>query len=174
MRLGGPLQGSRGPTPTYGGYTGRGPRVAAGGSGAGGYHEYDYRILTPRHTGAERGNQDVKLSYYTDRLYSYAQADQAAQAQAQSGGSTNIALLEQQLLGTLETEAVTVQLAKDKGIDLSDDAITKEIADELGVPVGGPGSSFDTLYRAKLIAPTCPTHLPPHGRSRPRQRPPAR
>ena len=115
-----------------------------------GYHEYDYRILTPRHTVLSVGNQDVKLSYYTDRLYSYAQADQAAQAQAQSGGSTNIALLEQQLLGTLETEAVTVQLAKDKGIDLSDDAITKEIADELGVPVGGSGSSFDTLYRAKL------------------------
>jgi parvulin-like peptidyl-prolyl isomerase len=113
------------------------------------YHEINYRILTPRHTVLTVGNEKSSLNYYTDRLYQYAQDDQS-QASASGGTSTGIALLEQQLLNTLETESLTVQLAKDRGIDLSDDAITKEIADELGVPVGGPGSSFDTLYRAKL------------------------
>lgn len=117
--------------------------------GAVGYREYDYRVLTPGHTVLTVGSDQVKLSYYTDRLYKYAQDDQA-QATASGGTATNTALLEQQLLGTLENEALTVQLAKEKGINLSDDAITKEIADELGVPVGGSGSSFDTLYRAKL------------------------
>jgi hypothetical protein len=109
-----------------------------------GYRYYDYHYATPRHVVLSVDNQDYTLSYYTDRLYAFAQAN----SQAQQG--TNIALLEQQLLTKLEDEALTIKIARAKGIDLSDDAITKEIASELGVPVGGPGSSFDTLYRAKL------------------------
>ncbi|MEO9253915.1 MAG: SurA N-terminal domain-containing protein [Tepidiformaceae bacterium] len=111
-----------------------------------GYRYYDNNYATPRHVVLTVGGQKTSLSYYTERLYQFAQANSANQSQ----GSTSLALLEQQLLTKLEEESLTVQLAKSKGIDLSDDAITKEIATELGVPVGGPGSSFDTLYRAKL------------------------
>jgi parvulin-like peptidyl-prolyl isomerase len=110
-----------------------------------GYKEYDDRVVTPNHVILTTGGDEFKLSYYTDRLFAFAQAD----AQA-NGGTTNLPLLEQQLLTKLEDEALTIQLAKEKGIDLSDDAITQEIAQTLGVPVGGTGSSFDVLYRARL------------------------
>ncbi len=109
------------------------------------YGWYDDNIATPNHVVLNVGGDKFKLSYYTDRLYAFAQAD----AQA-NGGSTNLPLVEQQLLTKLEDEALTIQLAKDKGIDLNDDAITQQIATTLGVPVGGAGSSFDVLYRAKL------------------------
>jgi parvulin-like peptidyl-prolyl isomerase len=112
-----------------------------------GYRYYDYHYATPRHTVLSVGDQKTSLNYYTERLYQFAQANAADQSQA-----TNLALLEQQLLTQLDDESLTIQLAKAKGIDLSDDAITREIASELGVPVGGPGSSFDTLYRAKLTS----------------------
>ena len=109
------------------------------------YRWYDHNFAQPNHTVLSVGSQDFKLNYYTDRLYQFVQSNQQQQQ-----SSSNLPLYEQQLLTKLEDEALTIQLAKDKGVDLSDDEITKEIASELGVPVGGTGSSFDTLYRARL------------------------
>lgn len=109
-----------------------------------GYRLYDDIVARPNHIVLTVGDQKFKLSYYTDRLLSFVQANQSSQQ------SVSMPLLEEQLLSKLTDEALGVQLAKEKGVDLSDDAVTKEIASELGVPVGGPGSSFDTLYRAKL------------------------
>ncbi len=88
------------------------------------------------------GNQNFSLRYYSDRLFQFFQAN------GQTGSSQPI--LEQQLLTKIEDEALTIQVAKDNKISLDDTAITQEIASELGVPVGGSGSSFDTLYRQKL------------------------
>jgi parvulin-like peptidyl-prolyl isomerase len=110
-----------------------------------GYQKFDEHFLVPNHVVLTVGDEDFKLSYYADRLYGFVQADSSA-----NQGNTNLPLDEQLLLSKLEDEALTIQLAKDKGIDLNDDAITQEIASELGVPVGGPGSSFDTLYRGQL------------------------
>lgn len=107
------------------------------------YRWYDATIGTPNRVVLTVGDDKVKLSYYTDRLYQYLQ-------DAQPQDTSDVQLAQQQLLTQLQTEALTVQLAEKKGITISDDDITKEIASELGVPVGGSGSSFDTLYRAKL------------------------
>src|SRR5690606_18824201 len=41
-------------------------------------------------------------------------------------------------------------LAEERGIDLSEEAVTRWIAEDLGVPAGGAGSSFDSLYRQRL------------------------
>ena len=109
------------------------------------YGWYDDTFARPNHTVLSVGSQDFKLNYYADRLYQFVQANQQQQQ-----SSSNLPLYEQQLLTKLEDEALTIQLAKEKGVDLSDDEITKQIASELGVPVGGSGSSFDTLYRARL------------------------
>lgn len=107
-----------------------------------GYRWYDDHILTPNKSVLTVGADSFKLSYYADRLFQFVQANQT------SGDS--VSLIEQQLLTKLEDEALTIQLAKERGINLSDDEITKQIASELGVPVGGPGSSFDSLYRQRL------------------------
>lgn len=109
-----------------------------------GYRLYDDIIARPQHVVLTVGDQKFKLNYYTDRLLSFVQANQSTEQ------SVSLPLLQEQLLSKITDEALGIQLAKEKGVDLSDDAITKEIASELGVPVGGPGSSFDTLYRAKL------------------------
>jgi parvulin-like peptidyl-prolyl isomerase len=107
------------------------------------YRWYDAKIGTPNRVVLTVGDDKVKLSYYTDRLYQYL-------IDAKPANTSDLQLAEQQLLSQLQTEALTVQLAEQKGIKLPDDEITKEIASELGVPVGGSGSSFDTLYRQKL------------------------
>jgi parvulin-like peptidyl-prolyl isomerase len=107
-----------------------------------GYGWYDNHIATPNKVVLTVGSDQFKLNYYADRLYQFVQANQT------SGDS--VTLLEQQLLTNLEDEALTIQLAQERGVNLSDDEITKQIASELGVPVGGPGSSFDTLYRQRL------------------------
>lgn len=106
------------------------------------YQQVDEHYLTPNKTILTVGDEHFKLSYYTDRLYEYAQTNQSS--------GLSLAILEQQLLTKLEDEAVTIKLAEERNINLSDDEITKQIASELGVPVGGPGSSFDTLYRQRL------------------------
>lgn len=107
------------------------------------YRWYDSTIGTPNRVVLTVGNEKVKLSYYTDRLYQFT-------INANPQNTSDVQLAQQQLLTQLQTEALTVELAQKKGITISDDDITKEIASELGVPVGGQGSSFDTLYRQKL------------------------
>lgn len=108
-----------------------------------GYRWYDTTFAKPNKTILTVGDQNFSLRYYSDRLYQFVQANQQQ-------GSSSLALAEQQLLTKLEDEALTIQLARDKGISLSSDDITRAIAEELGVPVGGTGSSFDTLYRQRL------------------------
>ncbi len=107
-----------------------------------GYRWYDDHVATPNRVVLTVGSEKFKLNYFASRLYQFAQANQ------QSGSTLTV--LEQQLVTKLEDEALTIQLASDKGVNLSHDEITKQIASELGVPVGGPGSSFDTLYRQRL------------------------
>jgi hypothetical protein len=90
-------------------------------------------------------DQKFSLRYYSDRLFLAAQA-------AQSTGQSNLAILEQTLLGDLENEALARIVATEKGITVSEDDVTAEIASQLGVPAGGSGSSFDVLYRQRLTS----------------------
>lgn len=107
-----------------------------------GYNFYRERWLRPNEVVLQVGSQDVKLSYYADRLPGWFE-------QNASGGLSQ-SLLEQQLLNKLEDEELTVLMAEDRGISISSDDIDSAIAGDLGVPVGGDGSSFDNLYRQQL------------------------
>jgi parvulin-like peptidyl-prolyl isomerase len=89
-------------------------------------------------------DQKYSLGYYADRLIQY------VQSVSQSG--TGLVVAEQALLSQLETEALTELIAGDQGVTVNDTDITNEIANGLGVPVGGSGSSFDTLYRQRLAS----------------------
>ncbi|MEP7216546.1 MAG: peptidyl-prolyl cis-trans isomerase [Anaerolineaceae bacterium] len=106
------------------------------------YRLYDNSIGQPRSTILTVAGRSVSLRYYTDRLFKYAQDNQS------SGQS--LPLLEQSLLSKLEAEELIVLLASKNGLAISEEDITNQIAAELGVPVAGSGSSFDTLYRARL------------------------
>jgi len=101
---------------------------------------FDNNYRQPNKTILVVGEETFKLKYYTDRLLLAAQA---------SGGG-NLTILEQTLLTNLEDEALGEILARERGITVTDEEITNEIASQLGVPVGGAGSSFDVLYRQRL------------------------
>lgn len=107
-----------------------------------GWRYYDDNYRHPNKTILSVAGENYSLRYFSDRLY--------LAATQQSGSGTNISLLEQTVLTDLENEAVIIALAKEKGITVSDEDVTTEIASQLGVPVGGAGSSFDTLYRQRL------------------------
>lgn len=107
-----------------------------------GWRYYDDNYRHPNKTILSVAGESYSLRYFSDRLY--------LAATQQSGSGTNITLLEQTVLTDLENEAVIISLAKEKGITVSDEDVTTEIASQLGVPVGGAGSSFDTLYRQRL------------------------
>ena len=109
-------------------------------AGAFAYRIYANNVLRPNNVVLTVGEDKVKLSYYTDRLYEFALAN----------AQVSVPLLQSSLLAKLEEESLTVQLAGDRGIELSDEAVTQAIADKLGVPVGGNGSPFDSRYRAEL------------------------
>jgi parvulin-like peptidyl-prolyl isomerase len=106
------------------------------------YYVYDQRVATPNKVVLAVGAEDVKLSYYAGRLGPFVQAN------ARSGSS--VQLLEDDMLNKLEREALIVQAARGRGIALGDNDVQQFIATQLGVPVGGSGSSFDTLYRNQL------------------------
>ncbi|MEP6872295.1 MAG: peptidylprolyl isomerase [Anaerolineaceae bacterium] len=106
------------------------------------YRLYDNSIGQPRSSILTVSGQSVSLRYYTDRLFKFIQDNQS------SGQS--LPLLEQSLLSKLEEEELTLLLANKNGVAISEQDITNQIAAELGVPVAGSGSSFDTLYRARL------------------------
>jgi len=105
-----------------------------------GWRWYDNNYRLPNKTILVVGEETYKLNYYADRLFLAAQA----------GGGANLTILEQTLLTDLEDEGLAEMVARDKGITVNDDEITNEIATQLGVPVGGAGSSFDSLYRQRL------------------------
>lgn len=109
-----------------------------------GWRIYDDAFRRPEKTILAVGDEKFSLQYYSDRLY-------LAITQNTEGG-TNLSILQQTVLTDLETEGLAIALAKQKGITVSEEEITTEIAAQLGVPVGGAGTSFDTLYRQRLAA----------------------
>lgn len=103
---------------------------------------YDNTVLQPRSTVLRVGDEKVSLSYYTDRLLPFIQQNQQS--------NTSTALLEESLLAKLEEEALVILVGRDNGINLTDEEVTAAIAAEFGVPAGGSGSQFDSLYRDRL------------------------
>lgn len=110
--------------------------------GAFAYRIYEDRIGRPRTVILEVGTTDYTLGYYRDRLSQFLRAN--------ASQNSSIALVEQDLVTKLQDEALTIQLAHDKGVAITEDDITRSIAESLGVPVGGNGSAFDSLYRQRL------------------------
>ncbi|MEO8538394.1 MAG: SurA N-terminal domain-containing protein [bacterium] len=107
-----------------------------------GWRLYDQHVRQPNKTILAVAGQKYSLRYYSDRIF--------LAATQQSGSGTNISILQQTVLTDLENEGIAIAVAKEKGISVNDEEITAEIASQLGVPVGGAGSSFDTLYRQRL------------------------
>ncbi len=107
-----------------------------------GYKWFNTQFLQPKKTVLTVAEQKFSLSYYTDRLF--------LSAQANSGSGANVSILEQTLFTDLEQEAIARVIAEERGITVTEEEVTEEIAAQLGVPVGGAGSSFDTLYRQRL------------------------
>ncbi len=107
-----------------------------------GWRYYNDHYRQPNKTILSIAGESYSLRYFSDRLY--------LAATQQSGSGTNLSLLQQSVLTDLENEAIIISLAREKGITVTDDDVTAEIANQLGVPVGGAGSSFDTLYRQRL------------------------
>lgn len=107
-----------------------------------GYRWYDQNIAKPNSAVLTVAGEEYSLEYYADRLFQFTQLNQSS--------GTSLALVEQALLQKLEEEALALQLAAKQGITITEQDITNQIGATLGVPVGGSGSSFDTLYRQKL------------------------
>lgn len=107
-----------------------------------GWRWYDQEYRLPEKTVLQVGDEKFKLKYYADRLLPF--------AQSLSDAGVSLGIAEQQLLAELEAEALVKLLATEKGITVSAEEVTAEIAAQLGVPAGGAGTSFDTLYRQKL------------------------
>lgn len=105
-----------------------------------GYRWYVDNVQLPNRVVLRVDDQEYNLAYFTERLPSFAQANP----------SLTVGFREPALLRKLEEEALTIIAARERGVDLSRDAVTAWIAEDLGVPVGGSGSSFDTLYRQRL------------------------
>ncbi|WP_322795388.1 peptidylprolyl isomerase [Tepidiforma sp.] len=103
---------------------------------------YDNTYRVPEKTILQVGDERFKLKYYADRLFPY--------VQSVIGTGINLGIAEQQLLTELENEAIVAIIARERGITVTPDEVTTEIASQLGVPAGGAGSSFDTLYRQRL------------------------
>jgi parvulin-like peptidyl-prolyl isomerase len=106
------------------------------------YNIYEEQVGRPGTVILTVGDDDVTLGYYADRLLGFLQEN------ANSGESAQLA--EEALLNKLEEEALTLQVARDRGIKLSPQDVTQAIADSFGVPAGPSGSSYDTLYRNQL------------------------
>jgi len=106
------------------------------------YQFYDNTVLQPRTTVLKVGDQKFSLSYYTDRLLPFIQENQQS--------NTSTALLEEALLAKLEEEGLAILVGRDNGIQVTNEEITAAIAAEFGVPPGGSGSQFDSLYRDRL------------------------
>ena len=107
-----------------------------------GYRWYDQNFGQPNSSVLTVAGDEYSLDYYTDRLFQFAQLNKDA--------GSGLKLVELALLEKLEEEALALKLASQKGITISEVDITNQIAVELGVPTGGTGSSFDTLYRQRL------------------------
>lgn len=107
-----------------------------------GWRWYDQTFRVPEKVILQVGDERFRLKYYADRLFPY--------AQSVAGSGINLGLAEQQLLTQLENEAIVNAIARERGITVKPDDVTNEIASQLGVPAGGAGTTFDTLYRQRL------------------------
>lgn len=107
-----------------------------------GWRWYDQTFRVPEKVVLQVGDERFKLKYYADRLFPY--------AQSVTGTGINLGIAEQQLLAILEEEAVVNAIARDRGITVTPEEVTQEIASQLGVPAGGAGTAFDNLYRQRL------------------------
>lgn len=107
-----------------------------------GWRWYDQTFRTPEKVILQVGDERFQLRYYADRLFPY------AQSVASSG--INLGIAEQQLVAILEEEAIVNTIARERGITVTPEEITQEIASQLGVPAGGAGTAFDNLYRQRL------------------------
>jgi hypothetical protein len=110
--------------------------------GAIGYRIYDQQFQRPNKVILRVDDQRASLRYYADRLGPFVREN--------TGSGFTLQILEEELLNKLEREALTVILAREQGIGLGEDAVTAFIATQLGTTPGGPGSTFDTLYRQQL------------------------
>ncbi len=104
------------------------------------YRVYDERIGRPGSAVLTVNGQEFSLSYYADRLGPFLRAN--------AGSGVSPTILEEQLLNKMESEAVALDLAREKGIALGRDDVEAFIASQLGVDRKAP--SFDTLYRNQL------------------------
>ncbi|MGE5596958.1 MAG: SurA N-terminal domain-containing protein [Hyphomicrobiales bacterium] len=110
--------------------------------GALGWRIYDQQVRRPEQVVLSVGDEQVRLKYYADRLLPWLQEN------GQSGQSTSV--LEDALLSKLEEEALTLAIASERGITITDDDVNQGIAESLGIQQATSGGSFDTLYRQKL------------------------
>ncbi|GBD24145.1 Foldase protein PrsA 1 [bacterium HR29] len=101
---------------------------------------YRENVAMPRATVLTVGDRKVSLAYFADRLPQFMVAN----------GNRDTGIAVQGLLGKLEEEELTILLARELGLEPTDEEVTQSIAESLGVPVGGRGSSFDRLYRQDL------------------------
>ncbi len=105
------------------------------------YNWYDDSVAKPGKVVLQVGDEEFSLSYYSARLLGFARSDPSA-----SG-----LLVTQALLARLEEEGLTIAAAVERGVGLSDEDVTREIALELGVPPDtSRGSPFDSRYRDAL------------------------
>ena len=105
------------------------------------YNWYDDSIAKPGKVVLQVGEEEFSLSYYSSRLLAFARSDP----------SSSGLLVTQALLARLEEEGLTIEAAVERGVGLSDEDVTREIALELGVPADiSRGSPFDGRYRDAL------------------------
>jgi parvulin-like peptidyl-prolyl isomerase len=105
---------------------------------------YDDNVRLPNSTVLTVASDHVSLRYYSERLSKFVK--DAASSQT----PTNLGISEQEMLSTLEDEALTVQLAKANGIAISNNDINAAIGTDIGVASGGSLSAFDSVYRQAL------------------------
>ncbi|MCS7295947.1 MAG: peptidylprolyl isomerase [Chloroflexota bacterium] len=101
---------------------------------------YREHVAMPRATVLTVGDRKVTLGYFTDRLPQFIVAN----------GSTDVGIAVQGLLGKIEEEELTILLARELGLEPTQQDVTQSIAESLGESVGGKGSAFDRLYRQEL------------------------
>ncbi|HET7738789.1 MAG TPA: peptidylprolyl isomerase [Tepidiformaceae bacterium] len=104
-----------------------------------GWQWYSNTFVRPDKVVLSVGDRETSLRYYADRLYQFSLAN-----------PTVTATLSQQLLNKLQEEDVTVLLARQEGIDLSEDAITRAIGLDLaGADATEPLTGADYLQALK-------------------------
>ncbi len=105
-----------------------------------GYRWYDENIGKPREVVLRVEDQSFSLGYFTDRLGPFA---------VQNPNLTE-GFREPAMLTRLEEEAIMVHMARERGYDLSDEAVLDHIAEDLGLERGGDDNTFDEVYRSRV------------------------